>query len=72
MRFSATRAAPQIDHLRRRCPGSRIQQGFQGFAIAAGNKIIERRRGRGNEVEDELLHAADYTFAHSSPVVTTG
>ena len=71
MRFSAARAAPQIDNLRRRCPGSRIQQGFQGFAIAPGDKIIERRSWCGNEIEDELLHTPDYTNPASLKLVPT-
>ena len=64
MRFATARATPQVDDFRGRRAGSRIQQGFQGFTIAAWNKIIQRWRGQGNEIENELLHADDYTFAH--------
>lgn len=56
MRFTAARFSPQIQDSGRRCSGSRIQQGFQGFAVAAGNKIIERGCGRRDEIENELLH----------------
>ena len=56
-------------------PSRRIQHVFQGFAVATGNKIIERGRRRGNEIENELLHALNYTFAPSflcAPSETAG
>ena len=59
MRTPRTRISPQAERGLGAGSGQPTGEDGQGFHIAAGDEIVERRRGFREQVENQLAHALD-------------